>query len=39
MFREYFAGMPYPWDIRENSKLAWLFAFQSCALHMAYFVG
>ena len=35
MFREYFAGRPYLWDTHENSRLAWLFAFQSCALHVA----
>ena len=35
MFCEYFARRPYSQDTRENSRLAWLFAFQSCALHVA----
>ena len=35
MFCEYFAWRPYSRDTRENSRLSWLFAFQSCALHVA----
>ena len=38
-FRGSFAGWPYLWDSREKSSLAQLFIFQSCALHMALFVG
>ena len=36
MFRDYLAGMPYPWDTRKNDSLAWLFSFQSCAPHVAF---
>ena len=35
MFREYFVRRPYLRDTRENSRLSWLFAFQSGALHVA----
>ena len=36
MFCDHFVGRPYPRDTRENNSLAWLFSFQSCALHMPF---